>query len=73
MHLARRPGLCCGFVKFEITNAAGFCSCDIEDAIRSFAALIKQDGLRVEVTAKHARANISHAIAADIVATANEV
>jgi glycosyltransferase involved in cell wall biosynthesis len=58
------------FMRDEVTNGAVFAPCDVEDALRSFAALTIADRPRTEFLVRYARSAISRAMAAEILAVA---
>lgn len=60
-------GYAAEFIRAEITNAAVFQPCDVEDAVRSFETLSLRDAPRAGFAAKYARLAINRAMAADII------
>lgn len=58
------------FARSEISNSAVFRPCDVDEAVRSFAELTLRDEPRPTFVAKYARANISRALASDILTVA---
>jgi glycosyltransferase involved in cell wall biosynthesis len=63
-------GYCAEFLRSEVPNAAIFPPCDVDAAERSFGQLTLQTAPRTDFVAKYARANISRALAQDILAVA---
>ena len=61
------------FVRAEVRNAAVFHPCDVEGAVKAFADLDLSYTSRAEFLAKYSRANISRAMAADILSVAPKV
>lgn len=61
-------GYAAEFVIAEISNSAVFNPCDVDGAVRAFEELTIQDMPRPGFIAKYARANISGAMAEDILA-----
>ncbi len=60
------------FVRTEVSNAAVFHPCDVDDAVRSFEQLTLTDAPRPEFLMRHSRARISREMAADLLALALE-
>lgn len=65
-------GYAAEFVKSEISNAAVFHPCDVEEAVHSFDELVLLDAPRTTFIMKYARANISKKMAKDIVALVSD-
>ena len=65
-------GFAAEFIRAEIENAVVFPPCDVDAALQSFATLAITDTPRDRFLAKYARASISRAMAAEIVAVAGE-
>lgn len=63
-------GYAAQFLRSEVPNASIFNPCDVEGAIRGFDALDLRRASSADFIARHSRANISRALAADIIATA---
>lgn len=61
-------GYAAGFIADEVSNAAIFAPCDVEDAIRAFETLVIADSPRTPFLQRHARSSISRDLAADVVA-----
>ncbi len=66
--LAGVSGYAARFIREEITNAAVFPPCDIDEAISAFSKLEIAVRGRSEFVAKYARANIARAMADDVLA-----
>jgi hypothetical protein len=64
------PGYAAQFVSGEITNAAVFAPCDVSGALRAFETLSLKTAPRLAFLAKYSRANISAALARDVLAVA---
>lgn len=61
-------GYAAGFIADEVSNAAVFPPCNVEEAMRSFDALIIADSPRTQFLQRHARSRISRELAADVIA-----
>jgi glycosyltransferase involved in cell wall biosynthesis len=66
--LAGVGGYAAQFVRDEITNAAVFAPCNVEQGVRAFEALRIEDRPRPDFIAKFSRATIARAMADDILA-----
>jgi glycosyltransferase involved in cell wall biosynthesis len=65
-------GYAAEFIDAEVSNAAVFRPCDVEDAVCSFERLTIGDTRRTSFVARFSRAAISRAMAAEVLALAHE-
>ncbi len=65
-------GYAADFIRSQVSNASVFPPCDAEEAERTFGQLILADTPRREFLAQYSRANISRAMAADVLSLAQE-
>ena len=60
------------FIEAEVTNAAVFKPCDVDDALAAFQRLELKDTIRLDFVSKFCRPNIMQNMAADICAVAQK-
>jgi len=60
------------FIEAEVTNAAVFKPCDVDDAMAAFQRLELKDSVRLDFIRKFSRANIMQAMATDICTVAQK-